>query len=130
MRYWFDCLCSRRPSFGYFPEPSKTVLIVGPTDHQSAIDLFSNLGVRVMAVSRFLGRKLSCDEFILSKVEGWCRCVKQFSVVAALEPLADFAAMSRSFQFEWNHVQHVVPRSLSLFAILSLPFIPPLLREI
>ena len=55
MRHCFDCLCSRWPSFGYFPEPRKTVLIVGPMDHQRATDLFSNLGVRVMAGSRFLG---------------------------------------------------------------------------
>ena len=40
---------------GYFPEPSKTVLVVGSSDLERASDLFCDLGVSVVTGSQFLG---------------------------------------------------------------------------
>ena len=43
---------NRGPAYGYFPEPSKTVLVVGPSDIQQASKLFADL---LVSSGRFLG---------------------------------------------------------------------------
>ena len=55
MRRWFDKLLIDGPAYGYFPEPSKTVLVVGSSDLERASDLFRDLGISVVTGSRFLG---------------------------------------------------------------------------
>ena len=39
----------------YFPEPSKTILVVHTSDLLMANDLFHDLGIKVVTGSRFLG---------------------------------------------------------------------------
>ena len=123
IRQWFDRLLSGGPAYGYFPEPSKTVLVVRSSYLQKANDLFHDLGVRVVTGSRFLGgfvgeRSLAAD-FVSNKVKVWCNCIQQLSDVALVEPQASFAALARSLQFEWNHIQRVIPECGTLFAPLQ-----------
>ena len=54
LRAWYEELSRRGPKYGYHPEPSKTVLVVGPSDVQQAYALFSDLGIKVMSGGRFL----------------------------------------------------------------------------
>ena len=55
VRRWFDRLSADGPAYGYFPEPSKTVLVVRSSDLERANDLFHDLGVSVVTGSQFLG---------------------------------------------------------------------------
>ena len=55
VRQWFEKLLSDGPAFEYFSEPSKTVLVVQPSDLQEADELFCDLGVKVVTASQFLG---------------------------------------------------------------------------
>ena len=86
VRRWFDRLLIDSPAYGYFPEPSKTVLVVGSSDLERASDLFRDLfrdlGVSVVTGSRFLPgfvreRSLVAD-FVSNKVRVWCKCIKSF----------------------------------------------------
>ena len=122
VRRWFDKLLIGGPAYGYFPEPSKTVLVVGSSDLERASDLFRDLGISVVTGSRFLGgfvgeRSLAAD-FVSNKVRVWCECIQSLSDVAISEPQASFAALARSLQFEWNHIQRVIPECGTLFAPL------------
>ena len=122
MRRWFDKLLIGGPAYRYFPEPSKTVLVVGSSDLERASDLFRDLGISVVTGSRFLGgfvgeQSLAAD-FVSNKVRVWCECIQSLSDVAISEPQASFAALARSLQFEWNHIQWVIPECGTLFAPL------------
>ena len=44
---------------------------------------------------------------------------QNLSNVAIGEPQASFAALARSLQFEWNHIQRVIPECGTLFAPLQ-----------
>ena len=123
VRRWFDKLLTDGPAYGYFPEPSKTVLVVRSSDLERANDLFHDLGVSVVTGSRFLGgfvgeQSLAAD-FVSNKVGVWCKCIQSLSDVAIDEPQALFAALARSLQFEWNHIQWVIPECGTLFAPLQ-----------
>ena len=101
---------------------SKTVLVVGSSDLERASDLFRDLGISVVTGSQFLGgfvgeRSLAAD-FVSNKVRVWCECIQSLSDVAISESQASFAALARSLQFEWNHIQRVIPECGTLFAPL------------
>ena len=51
MRQWFENLLSIGFAYGYFPEPSKTVLVVQSYNLLTMNDLFCNLGIRVATSS-------------------------------------------------------------------------------
>ena len=127
VRQWFNRLLSDDPAYGYFPEPSKTVLVVRSSDLQKANDLFHDFGINVVTGSRFLGgfvgeQSLAAD-FVSDKVKMWCNCIQQFSDVAVVEPKTSFAVLARSLQFEWNRIQWNVELYLPLFRMPS--FIQP-----
>ena len=123
VRRWFDRLLIDGPTYGYFPEPSKTVLVVASSDLERVSDLFCDLGVSVVTGSRFLagfvGERSLVADFVSSKVRMWCECIQSLFDVAIGELQASFAALARSLQFEWNHIQRVIPECGTLFAPLQ-----------
>ena len=52
---WFSQLLSSGPAFGYFPQLAKTVLVVGPSYVNQATSLVTDLGIKVVSGSHFLG---------------------------------------------------------------------------
>ena len=48
--------------YGYYPEPSKSVLLVDPQFEEKAVALFSGVGVKVVSGSRFLGGFIGDDK--------------------------------------------------------------------
>ena len=48
IRKWWDNLNASGPSFGYFPKPSKTVLIIkNPDEYQKAEEIFQGTGIKI-----------------------------------------------------------------------------------
>ena len=45
----------RGPDYGYHPEPSRKILVVGPSDVQQASESFANLWIRIVSAVQFLG---------------------------------------------------------------------------
>ena len=100
---WFSRLLSRGPDFGYFPRPAKTVLVVGPSFVNQSTSMFSDLGIKIVSGSRFLGGFVGehsmASDYVAQKVKMWVDCVKHLSDVAKVQPQAAHTAVSRSLQF-------------------------------
>ena len=47
LRKWFDLLCSRGPSFGYHPEPTKSFVVINERCRSEAVTIFGILGFRL-----------------------------------------------------------------------------------
>ena len=43
----FDLLCSRGPSFGYHPEPTKSFVVVNEQQRNEAVAIFGDLGIAI-----------------------------------------------------------------------------------
>ena len=71
--------------------------------------LFCDLGVCVVTNSQFLrgfvGEQTLAADFVFDKVKVWCKNIQGLSEVDRDEPQASFATLTRSLQFEWNHIQ-------------------------
>ena len=50
------------PSYGYFAEPSKSIIVVKEEHFQEAQDVFADLEVEVVLAGRFLGSCIGNDE--------------------------------------------------------------------
>ena len=102
---WFDLLCSRAPSFGYHPEPTKS-FVVNERWRSEAVTIFGDLGIQVVTGHRFLGGFLGSysdrDEYVMSKVRKWVEHVDVLAGAAVTQPQLTYAALSRSLQHEWN----------------------------
>ena len=97
---WWCLLNEIGPQFGYFPNSSKTWLVVKEDVLAEATCLFSGSGVQITTEGRpHLGAPLGChnyvQQFILSKVECWKESLKLYQRL--LKP---------------NHILHMQPTSM------------------
>jgi hypothetical protein len=84
----FGFLCFTRlkeigPNYGYFPEPSKSILIVPQHSFEHASSVFADLGFKVTTGSRyylsgFIGEKGALDVWIQEKIDNWSGAVVEF----------------------------------------------------
>ena len=76
LRGWWDKLEVLGPSFGYYPNPSKTWLITKEEHLNLAIDTFKNTDIKVTKEGRcHLGSPLGSKEFVMKVLEEKVRVV-------------------------------------------------------
>ena len=108
---YFNVLTNEGPARGYFPEPSKSILIVKPQSVEAAKAKFQHLGFQVVTGARYLGGFIGTEEskmeWVRGKVEKWAEHVRSLSVVARSSPHCAFVGLQKSLQSEWIHLQRV-----------------------
>ena len=76
----------RRPPRGYFPEPTKIILVMTPRNVERAEEFFCGMGMKIMTESWYLGgfvRYRAAEEsWLAEKVQGWTESVKTLLGVA------------------------------------------------
>jgi hypothetical protein len=109
LRQWFDVLLADGPKYGYFPKPSKCILLAKPDRVELARKVFSGTGVDVQTDgckdsgveiittgTRHLGAAVGTEDFkhgyVKKKVSAWMQCVKTLSDIATSEPHATLFA--------------------------------------
>ncbi|KAL5479542.1 hypothetical protein EMCRGX_G023072 [Ephydatia muelleri] len=123
IRLWLEKLVQLGPAYGYFAEPTKSVLVVAPQFEDVAKKLLQGSGITVSSGHRFLGGVIGtrkyCRNFMKQKVEYWTECVTKVSKAAVRAPQAAFSTMTKSLQCEWEFVQRVVPDCAETFIQLQ-----------
>ena len=87
IRYWWNQLCKLGPKFGYFPEPTKSWLIVKPCFLEKAVEIFNGTGINVTSNrKRHLGAALGSEgfknEYLSEKVDERIEKLKVLSKIA------------------------------------------------
>lgn len=125
MRKWWDLLNVSGPKFGYFPKPSKTILIVkNPEDLLRAEGIFRGTGVKITTSGeRHLGAVIGSHEFrreyVSDKIRKWTKDVEQLAEVAKDEPQLAYSAYTKALSMRWCFLQRTVPDTKSYFAPLE-----------
>jgi hypothetical protein len=119
IRQWLDVLITDGPSFGYFPEPAKSYLIVRPRYVQLAKKIFRGVPVKIVQGQRFLGGFVGNDEltakYVLDKTRTWATTIKRLAEVGDLQPQAAFVAYQKSLSAEWTFLKRVLPDTAEHF---------------
>ena len=107
MRKWWDTLCSKGPKYGYFPLPTKTVLIVKEDQRDKAVEAFEGTGVTITVEGeRHMGAVIGNLEFkhqyVQNKVSKWIQDVETLSKIAKEEPQAAYSSYTKAISHRWT----------------------------
>jgi hypothetical protein len=86
IRQYFKRLQAKGPGCGYFPEPSKSTLIVQPHNVAAAKEAFADLNFTVVIGSQYLGGFIgeASDQhsWVTGKTSDWVAAIRELSKVA------------------------------------------------
>ena len=114
VKLWWDTLLNEGPKYGYYPNSTKTWLVVEESQLESANDIFSNTGVNVTTEGRpylgaAIGTRSYVDKYMKGKVDQWVSTVETLSSIANSQPHAAYAALTHSLQGRWTYLSRVTP---------------------
>ena len=82
----FRDLQLKGPARGYFPELTKSILVVAEKNVPRATEYFRRMGIKVLTGNRYLGgfvgERGTERQWVRTKVEGWTESVKNLAGVA------------------------------------------------
>ena len=108
LRNWWNELNELDPRYGYFPNSTKTCLLVKPQYYSEAVEIFAGSGIIVKSDGiEYLGEAIGSPEFIQhvveKKVASWCEELKSLSSIAKSYPALTHGVMSH-----WTYYFHTV----------------------
>ena len=133
IRLWWDKLLQFGPDFGYFPNPSKTCLVVKFYD--AAVELFQDSGISITVDGkRHLGGALGSPSFVASfvkeRVSTWAKELDLLSDISITHPHAAYSAFTHGFIGKWNYLMRCIPNIQTFLApletIIQTRFLPNL----
>ena len=95
----------RGTSQGYFPELTKSILVISLRNVQKSEAHFRWIGVQVVTKSlypcEFIGDQDSDKDWLAEKVEVWTHLVEVLAGVALRHPQTTYVGLQKSLQQEW-----------------------------
>ena len=136
MRKWFDELQRLGPMYGYYPKPSKCILLAKPERLDEAQRIFKGTGVDVLTEgSKDSGVEVMCEgtrhlgaavgtesfktSFIKKKVDNWIKSVVKLADIAKTQPHAAFSTFTHCLQSQWTFLARAMPNTADLFQPLE-----------
>ena len=121
---WADRIVDLGPDYGYYPNASKTWLIVKEENLKEATTLFEGTGVAITTEGRrHLGATIGTHDFveryIQQKVSAWIHEVDRLSSIAITQPHAAYAAFSHGLSSKWTYLARTIPDCEDLFKPLE-----------
>ena len=111
---WWTELNKFGPSFGYFPNPSKSWLTVKLNHLSTAQALFDGSGVNVITDGkRHLGTSIGSRSFVVGYAQDkdweWVDLVKKLSTIAKTESHAAYSAFTLGLSSKWTFFLYTIP---------------------
>ncbi len=124
LRMWWDRVLERGPDFGYYPNASKTWLIVKEGCLDSALTHFQGTGVAITEEGKrhlgaAIGKRTFTEEYVTRKISGWVHEVERLSSIAVTQPHAAYAAFTHGVASKWKYLTRTIPDIEDLFKPLE-----------
>ena len=121
---WWQHLRDIGPAFGYYPNASKTHLVVKPELMGEAARIFENTEVQITPKGqRHLGAAIDtssfAEEYVALKVEKWTAEISALSTLAHSQPHAVYAAFVHGITGRWKYVMRTINSTSLLFQPLE-----------
>ena len=116
-------LIEEGPAFGYFPEPSKSFVVVDKQYAEEAHHIFDKYSITIVEGKRLLGVFIGdVNEkviYLKKKELEWVDKIEKLSFVAKTEPHCALSGLTKSIQAEWNFSHRVLGGSSQLIQPLE-----------
>ena len=113
LKYWWERLCELGPKFGYYPEASKTWLIVKNDFYEMANTTFKSTKINVTSNGkRHLGTVIgsrSYKDYMNEKIDQWIKEVKLLSEIAKIKPQCALSCFMSGYEHKLNCYVRTVP---------------------
>ena len=113
------------PLRGYYPEPTKSILVCRKGDQATAEMILHEYAFSFVDghryVGGFVGTAESQAEWLEPQIQHWVDGIHALAKVARRYPQTAYAAMTKSFQIEWQYQQHVTTTDPSIYDPLRTP---------
>ena len=111
---WWNEIQKLGPSFGYFPTPSKTWLIVKPEFLEKAKVVFADSDINITDqghkyLGSYIGGVSGKAVFVKSQVDEWISNVNALAKIAKTEPQLAYAAYVYGLSKKWSFVTRTTP---------------------
>ena len=135
LRTWWDRVTEAGPNYGYYPNASKTWLIVKEKCLEEATALFEGTGISITAEGKrhlgaAIGNPTFKQQYVQNKISGWVKEIERLSTIANTQPHAAYAAFTHGVASRWTYLSRTIPDTAELFKPLEdairLQFIPSL----
>ena len=117
IRKWWGRLVLYGPEYGYFPNASKTAVLMEENRYEDAVTAFEGTGITITDDGkRYLGGTLGSEvvfleNFVEIKVSEWTRKIERLSTCAKYQPHAAFSAFTHGVSHRWSYLTRVLPIS-------------------
>ena len=124
LRRSWDILASDGPAYGYFPNASKSILVVKERCYREAVELFSDTSVVITCNgARYLGAAIGSanfkENFVSTKVQEWADEQTRLADFARSQPQAAYYAYVSGLRSRWAFLCRVQSISPSQFQPLE-----------
>ena len=114
LRTWWDQITNKGPDYGYFPNATKTWLVVKEEKLEEAQNTFQGTNVAITSEGRkllgaALGTPSFIDIYVQQKVTEWTQEVEQLSNIAISQPHAAYSAFTHGLISKWTYLSRTVP---------------------
>ena len=108
LRRWWTNLMEIGPAYGYFPQPTKSWLIVKQEKLEEAKQAFEGTSIQISVQGeRHLGAVIGTDEnkrrYIEGKIENWTKEITLLAEIASTHPQAAYSAYIASYQHKLTY---------------------------
>ena len=109
LREWWDCLINIGPEYGYFPNASKTWLIIKEGCKDEATSTFEGTQVVITEegqkyLGSAIGKQTFIDSYVQQKVTTWIDELDRLSSIAITQPHAAFTAFTHGLTSKWTYL--------------------------
>ena len=131
LKAWWDRISAIGPDYGYYPNASKTWLIVKEANLEEATALFQGTGVSITVDGRrhlgaAIGTHSFVENYVQRKVSGWIfllaicanailpithdyTLIERLSSIATTQPHAAYAAFTHGLTSKWTYLARTIP---------------------
>ena len=114
LKEWWDRIVKLGPDYGYYPNATKTWLIVKEDHLEEAKNQFKDSGVSITAEGKrhlgaAIGTPRSISAHVQHKVAEWVNEVEHLSSIAVTQPHAAYAALTHGLKHKWTYLIRTIP---------------------
>ena len=109
---WWKDLKVNGPLFGYFPEATKTWLVVKPAYEERARELFPDIKITTEGrkfLGSFIGMPEGKEKFVKEKIQEWEKDIIALTKIAEYEPQLAYTAYIYGTSRRWQFVCRTTP---------------------
>ena len=114
LRKWWDSLQVHGAGYGYYPNASKTHLVVKTEHAVRARELFADTDINITTEGKrhlgaVVGSRSYTEEYVAGKVEKWTEEIKKLAHIAQTQPHAAYSAYTHGLSSRWSFLSRTIP---------------------